>query len=129
MLALTFRVWQVLYRPDGIVDGTMPVAVLLTFAIVSEVTATIALRYSDGFTRPGPIAIVVVGYGVSFWLLALVLREMSIGATYAVWSAVGTALIATIGMFAFGEPATALKVASLALIIIGVVGLNVAGSH
>ena len=61
----------------------MPVAVLLSFAIVSEVTATIALRYSDGFTRPGPIAIVVVGYGVSFWLLALVLREMSIGATYA----------------------------------------------
>jgi small multidrug resistance pump len=66
---------------------------------------------------------------VSFWLLALVLREMSIGATYAVWSAVGTALIATIGMFAFGEPATALKIASLGLIILGVVGLNVAGLH
>jgi small multidrug resistance pump len=72
---------------------------------------------------------VVGGYGVSFWLLALVLREMSIGATYAVWSAVGTALIATIGMLAFGEPATALKVASLGLIILGVVGLNLAGSH
>ena len=107
----------------------MPVAVLLSFAIVSEVAATVALRYSDGFTRPGPIAIVVVGYGISFWLLALVLREMSIGATYAVWSAVGTALIATIGVFAFGEPATALKVASLGLIILGVVGLNLAGSH
>jgi multidrug transporter EmrE-like cation transporter len=107
----------------------MPVAVLLSFAIVSEVAATIALRSTDGFTRPGPVAIVIVGYGVSFWLLALVLREMSIGATYAVWSAVGTALIAAVGVFAFGEPATALKVASLALIIIGVVGLNLAGSH
>jgi small multidrug resistance pump len=107
----------------------MPVAVLLSFAIVSEVAATVALRYSEGFTRPGPIAIVVLGYGISFWLLALVLREMSIGATYAVWSAVGTALIAVVGVFAFGEPATALKVASLALIIIGVVGLNLAGSH
>ena len=107
----------------------MPVAVILSFAIVSEVAATVALRYSDGFTRPGPIALVVVGYGISFWLLALVLREMSIGATYAVWSAVGTALIALIGVFAFGEPATALKLASLGLIIIGVVGLNMAGGH
>ena len=107
----------------------MPVAVLLSFAIVSEVAATVALRYSDGFTRPSPVAIVVIGYGISFWLLALVLRHMSIGATYAVWSAVGTALIAAIGVFAFGEPATALKLASLGLIIIGVVGLNLAGSH
>jgi small multidrug resistance pump len=107
----------------------MPVAVLLSFAIVSEVAATVALRYSDGFTRPGPMVIVVVGYGISFWLLALVLREMSIGATYAVWSAVGTALIAVVGVLAFGEPATALKVASLGLIILGVVGLNLAGSH
>jgi small multidrug resistance pump len=107
----------------------VPVAVLLTFAIVAEVAGTIALRYSEGFTKLVPSVIVVGGYGVSFWLLALVLREMSIGATYAVWSAVGTALIAAIGMFAFGEPATALKVASLGLIILGVVGLNLAGSH
>jgi small multidrug resistance pump len=107
----------------------VPVAVLLTFAIVSEVAGTIALRYSEGFTKLVPSLIVVGGYGVSFWLLALVLREMSIGATYAVWSAVGTALIAAIGMLAFGEPATALKLASLGLIILGVVGLNLAGSH
>jgi small multidrug resistance pump len=107
----------------------VPVAVLLSFAIVSEVAATVALRYSEGFTRLAPSVVVVAGYGVSFWLLALVLREMSIGATYAVWSAVGTALIAAIGVFAFGEPATALKVASLGLIILGVVGLNLAGSH
>src|SRR3954465_15381407 len=106
----------------------MPVAVILSFAIVSEVAATIALRHSDGFSRPGPMAIVVAGYGISFWLLALVLREMSIGATYAVWWAAGTALIAAIGVFAFGEPATALKLASLALIIVGVIGLNMAGS-
>jgi multidrug transporter EmrE-like cation transporter len=117
-----------MYRLDGIVTR-MPVAILLGFAIVSEVAATVALRYSDGFARLGPLAIVVVGYGISFWLLALVLRDMSIGATYAVWSAVGTALIAAIGVFAFGEPATALKLASLGLIIIGVVGLNMAGSH
>ena len=107
----------------------MPVAVLLSFAIVSEVAATVALRYSDGFTRPGPIAIVVIGYGISFWLLALVLKELSIGITYAVWSAAGTALIATIGIVAFDEPATALKLVSLALIVAGVIGLNLGGAH
>jgi multidrug transporter EmrE-like cation transporter len=75
----------------------MPVALLLSFAIVTEVAGTIALRYSDGFTKLGPSALVVLGYGTSFWLLALVLRELSVGTTYAVWSAVGTALIAAFG--------------------------------
>jgi small multidrug resistance pump len=107
----------------------MPVALLLSFAIVTEVAGTVALRYSEGFTKLAPSAIVVLGYGASFWLLALVLRELSIGTTYAVWSAAGTALIAAFGILALGEPATALKLASLALIIIGVVGLNLAGSH
>ena len=102
---------------------------LLSFAIVTEVAGTIALRYSEGFTKLLPSAIVLLGYGLSFWLLALVLEHLSISTTYAVWSAAGTALIATLGMFAFGEPATALKLGSLALIIIGVVGLNLAGSH
>ena len=60
---------------------------------------------------------------------ALVLRDLPIGLTYAVWAAVGTALIAAIGIFAFGEPATTMKLLSLALIIAGTVGLNVAGSH
>ena len=107
----------------------MPVALLLSFAIVTEVVGTVALRYSDGFTKLAPSAIVVLGYGASFWLLALVLKQLSIGTTYAVWSAVGTALIAAFGIFALGEPATALKLGSLALILIGVVGLNLAGSH
>jgi small multidrug resistance pump len=107
----------------------MPVALLLGLAIVSEVIGTVALRESHGFTRPLASAIVIAGYAVSFWLLALVLKDLSVGLTYAVWSAAGTALIATIGIFAFGEPATALKLASLGLIILGVVGLNLAGGH
>ncbi len=107
----------------------MPVALLLSLAIVTEVAATISLRYSDGFTNLLPSIAVVVGYGISFWLLALVLREMSVGSTYAIWSAVGTALVATFGMIALGEAATALKLGSLGLIIVGVVGLNLAGSH
>jgi len=104
-------------------------ALLLTIAILAEVAGTVALKYTDGFTNLGPSALVVAGYGLSFWMLALVLRDLPIGLTYAVWAAVGTALIAAIGIVAFGEPATTLKLLSLGLIIAGVVGLNVAGGH
>ena len=104
-------------------------AILLTIAILAEVAGTVALKYTDGFTNLGPSALVVAGYGLSFWMLALVLRDLPIGLTYAVWAAVGTALIAAIGIFAFGEPATTMKLLSLALIIAGTIGLNVAGSH
>ena len=104
-------------------------ALYLSIAILSEVAGTLALKHADGFTRILPSSAVVIGYGLSFWMLALVLREMPIGLTYAVWAAVGTALIATIGILAYGEPATTLKILSLGLIIAGVVGLNLAGSH
>ena len=104
-------------------------AILLTIAILAEVAGTVALKYTDGFTNFGPSALVVAGYGLSFWMLALVLRDLPIGLTYAVWAAVGTALIAAIGIVAFGEPATTLKLLSLGLILAGVVGLNLAGSH
>jgi multidrug transporter EmrE-like cation transporter len=104
-------------------------ALYLAFAIASEVIATVALKSSEGFSKPLPAALVVVGYGISFWLLALVLRHLSVGTTYAVWSAVGTAAIALIGIVAYGETANALKLASLALIVLGVIGLNAAGAH
>jgi small multidrug resistance pump len=107
----------------------MPASILLTVAILSEVTGTIALKYTEGFTRLLPSAVVVVGYALSFWMLALVLKELPIGLTYAVWAAAGTAMVAAIGIFAFGEPAGTLKLLSLGLIIAGVVGLNLAGSH
>ena len=106
----------------------MPAGLLLAFAIIAEVVGTVALRESDGFSRPLPTLVVVVGYGLSFWLLALTLKHLPLSLTYAVWSAVGTAAIAAIGILGFGEQATALKFASLALIIAGVVGLNAAGS-
>ena len=107
----------------------MAAALLLSAAILTEVTATVALRESDGFSRLWPSVIVVAGYGASFYLLALVLKKMEISLVYAVWSGAGTALIAVVGMLAFGETATALKLGSIALIILGVVGLNVGGAH
>ena len=107
----------------------MPAGILLAIAIASEVAATIALRSSEGFSRPVPSVIVVVGYAVSFWMLSLVLRDISVGTTYAIWAGAGTAAIALIGMAVLGEPATALKLGSIALIILGVIGLNASGAH
>jgi small multidrug resistance pump len=104
-------------------------AILLAVAIATEVTATIALKASDGFSKPLPSAIVVVGYVASFWLLAIVLKQLSVGTTYAIWSAVGTAAVALIGIAIYGEAASALKLASLGLIVLGVIGLNAAGAH
>ena len=106
----------------------MPVGVLLTLAIAVEVAATISLRYSDGFTRPLPSVIVVIGYATSFYLLSLILRDLSVGTTYAIWAGAGTAAIAVIGIIALGEPATAVKLASIVLIVAGVIGLNLSGT-
>ena len=105
----------------------MPAGVLLALAITAEVAATVALRSTHGYSRPLPLVVVILGYGAAFFLLGLVLRSVSVSVAYAVWSAVGTAAIAVIGMALLGEPVTALKVASLGLIIAGVVGLNLAG--
>src|SRR4051795_9523911 len=104
-------------------------AVMLSFAIASEIIATLALKASDGFTRPLPVVLVIAGYAISFWLLALVLKHLSVGTTYAIWSAAGTAAVALIGIAAYGEAASALKLASLGLIVLGVIGLNAAGAH
>jgi small multidrug resistance pump len=106
----------------------MPAGVLLGLAIAVEVCATLALRASDGLTRPALVVVVVAGYAAAFWLLSLVLREISIGTSYAIWSGVGTAALAIIGIVALGESANALKIGSIALIILGVIGLNLAGA-
>jgi small multidrug resistance pump len=107
----------------------MPVGFLLAIAIAAEVAATMSLRYSDGFTKPVPAAIVVIGYAASFWLLSLILKELSVGTTYAIWAGAGTAAIAVIGIVALDEPATAIRIASIAVIVAGVIGLNLSGSH
>jgi len=104
-------------------------AILLAIASGTEVAATVSLRYSDGFTKPLPSALTVVGYVLSFYLLALVLRDISVSTTYAIWAGAGTAAVAVIGMAVLGEPATVIKLASIGLIIAGVVGLNISGAH
>jgi small multidrug resistance pump len=103
--------------------------IYLAAAIATEVIGTVALRYTDGFTNPGPSVLVVATYGISLWLTALALRELEISLAYAVWAGVGTAAVAVIGMTALGESVNALKLASIALVIGGVVGLNVSGAN
>jgi small multidrug resistance pump len=107
----------------------MPVGALLALAIAAEVAATISLRYVDGFARLLPSVVVVAGYTTSFWLLSRILKELSVSSTYAIWAGAGTAAVALIGIVALGEPATALKLGSIALIIAGVIGLNLTGVH
>lgn len=96
----------------------------LVFAILAEVAGTTSMKLSEGFTRPAPSVGIVVFYGASLVLLTLALRMLDVSVAYAVWSGLGTALVAAIGIYWFGEPATALKLVSLALIVAGVVGLN-----
>jgi len=85
------------------------------------------MKLSEGFTKTVPSILLFVFYLLSFGMLTLALKRIEVGVAYAVWSGVGTALIATIGVLWFKEPITALKLVSLALIIGGVVGLNLGG--
>ena len=99
----------------------------LVLAILLEVSGTTCMKLSEGFTRMVPSILLVVFYSLSFAMLTLALKRIDVSVAYAIWSGVGTALIASIGVLWFKEPATAMKVISLALIIIGVVGLNLGG--
>lgn len=103
------------------------VIVYRVLTILFEVTGTTALKLSQGFSRLAPSLVVVVSYCLSFYLLSLILKKVEVGVVYAIWSAVGTALIATIGILWFKEPISVLKIGSLALIILGVIGLNLSG--
>jgi small multidrug resistance pump len=99
----------------------------LVLAILLEVSGTTCMKLSEGFTRIVPSILLFVFYILSFGMLTLALKKIDVSLAYAVWSGVGTALIATIGVLWFKEPATAMKLISLGLIIIGVVGLNLSG--
>ncbi|MDJ0381328.1 multidrug efflux SMR transporter [Streptomyces sp. G-G2] len=103
--------------------------VLLAAAIAAEVAGTTAMKYSDGFTTLWPSLGTLLGYAIAFTLLAQTLKSMSVGTAYAIWAGVGTAAIAAIGMVFLGEPATAAKTAGIALVIGGVVLLNMGGAH
>jgi small multidrug resistance pump len=103
--------------------------IYLTAAIATEVVGTLFLRFTDGFTQPLPSIVVIATYVASLWLTALALKTLEISLAYAVWAGVGTAAIAIIGMAALGETVNALKLASIVLVISGVIGLNLSGAN
>ncbi|NEB78517.1 multidrug efflux SMR transporter [Streptomyces sp. SID14478] len=103
--------------------------VLLAGAIAAEVAATTAMKYSEGFSRLWPSLITVAGYVIAFALLAQTLKTVQIGTAYAIWAGTGTAVIAAIGMIFLGEGLSLAKAAGIALVIGGVVLLNIGGAH
>ncbi|WP_406816553.1 DMT family transporter [Mycobacterium sp. M23085] len=99
-------------------------------AIFAEVIATSLLKSTEGFTRLWPTVACLIGYAVSFALLAVsISRGMQTDVAYALWSAIGTALIVLIAVLFLGSPISVTKVVGVGLIIAGVVTLNLTGAH
>ena len=101
---------------------------LLAVSVIAEVVGTVALRYTDGFTRAAPSVIVTLSYASAIWFMSVSVRHLEAGLAYAVWAGFGTALIALLGIFCFGESAAPLRLVGIALIISGVVALNLSSS-
>lgn len=97
----------------------------LAIAIASEVCATSFMKLSEGFTRPVPSIVTVIGYGIAFYFLSLTLRTIPTGVAYAIWSGVGIVLIAAIAWIFQGQKLDAAAIAGMALIISGVLVMNV----
>jgi quaternary ammonium compound-resistance protein SugE len=102
---------------------------ILLIASLFEISWAIGLKYSHGFTRPLPSIVTVVGLVMSVVLLAVAARTLPIGTAYAVWTGIGAAGTAILGLWLFGEPATPARLACIALIILGVIGLKIAGGE
>ncbi|GAA2032489.1 SMR family transporter [Agromyces tropicus] len=99
--------------------------VYLGVAIAAEVAATSLIGFTAGFTRLWWTLVVLAGYGLSFWMLALTVRELEIGIVYAIWSGVGTAAIVAIGVLFLGESLSVAKLLGIGLIVAGVLVLNI----
>lgn len=95
-------------------------------AIFFEVVGTVSLKLSQGFTQYLYVGITIAGYVTSFALLGMALKGLPVSVVYAIWSGAGTALVAIIGMVILGEEANLMKVASIGLVILGVVGISLA---
>ena len=100
--------------------------VLVALAGVLETGWALALKYSDGFSKPVPTAAAIIGAVASFWLLSLAMRELPVGTAYAVWVGIGVVGTAVLAVVMLGEPVTAWRVAGIALIMAGIAALKLA---
>ena len=98
--------------------------ILLIVAGLFEIAWAIGLKYTDGFSRPIPSVLTVGCMIVSVVLLGLALREIPVGTGYAVWTGIGTVGAAILGIVLFAEPATALRLACIGVIVTGIIGLK-----
>lgn len=101
--------------------------VFLVLAGLFECGWAVGLKYTDGFTRLLPTIPTLVAMAASFGLLTLALRSLPVGTAYGVWTGIGATGTAILGILLFREPATALRLASIGLIVAGIVGLKVSG--
>jgi quaternary ammonium compound-resistance protein SugE len=101
--------------------------VYLFLAGVLEIVWAVGLKYTEGFTRLWPSVITIAVAWLSFYLLALAVKTIPVGTGYAIWTGIGAAGVAILGMALFGEPATLARFFFLALIIVGIVGLKLSG--
>lgn len=100
--------------------------VMLFVAGLFEVGFVMGLNFSEGFTRLLPTLATFVSGGISFYLLSLVMQSIPVGTAYAVWTAIGAAGAVLLGVFLLGEPANALRLAGIAVVLGGVVMLKLA---
>jgi len=100
---------------------------LLVAAGLLEVVWAIGLKYTEGFTRPGPSVVTAGAMIASIVLLGLAVRELPIGTGYAVWTGIGAGGVAIAGILLLGEPASVLRLGAIGLIVAGVVGLKLVG--
>ncbi|GGH42845.1 QacE family quaternary ammonium compound efflux SMR transporter [Frigidibacter albus] len=99
---------------------------LVLIAGVLEVGWALGLKWSDGFTKLVPTALTIIGALASFFLLAQAMKSLPVGTAYAVWTGIGALGTATLGMALFGEPATLVRIAGVALIVSGIIALKLA---
>ncbi len=102
----------------------MKTMLILFLAVFSEVTATTSLKFSEGFTKLIPSVVVVVGYGLSFYLLSMTLKVMPIGVAYAFWSGIGIVLTVVAGKFIWNETLDWARITGIVLIIVGILVIN-----
>ena len=98
---------------------------VLFVAGLFECAWAVGLRYTEGFSRPLPILFVLATMGISLWLLAVAMRSIEVGTAYAVWTGIGAVGVAILGMLLFDESREIARLASIALIVAGVVGLRI----
>lgn len=99
--------------------------ILLTLAGLFEIGWAIGLKYTQGFTVLVPSVLTLIAMTVSIVLLGLAVRDLPIGTAYAVWTGIGSVGTAILGIILFGDPATALRLACIAMIVAGIIGLKV----